>query len=171
LLPLGIVHRVLQRLLAEGVSVRDLATILEVLADLAPASKDPALLCEHARAALADTVCRPYLAADGTLRVLILGPEMEARLTQGLTVTDGEEVLAPSLAQPLLDAITRAVQAAPPFESKPALLCNAGLRRHVRRLTERSLPHLAVLSYAELSPQIGVRAVGTVEHEYAAQTV
>ena len=172
ILPIGTVHRVLQRLLAEGVSVRDLPRILETLADIGTGSKDVGLLAEHARAALADAVCRPYFAADGTLRVLVLGTAAEATLLDGLARTpEGEETLAPRLAQPLLEAIARTVEGAPPFESRPVLLCPSSLRRHVRRLTERTLPHLAVLSYAELPPHVEVRAVGTVEQVLAAQAV
>jgi flagellar biosynthesis protein FlhA len=171
LLPLAVVHRVLQRLLAEGVSIRDLALVLEVLADMAPATKDVAILAEHARAALADAVCRPYLGGDGALAVLLLSPMTEEHLTERLVRADGEEMLPPSLAQPLLQAISGVLEQAPPFETRPVLLCPSSLRRHVRRLTERTLPHLGVLSYAELPPQAGVRAVGTVEMAHAAQAV
>jgi flagellar biosynthesis protein FlhA len=171
LLPLAVVHRVLQRLLAEGVSIRDLAIVLEVLADMAPATKDPAVLAEHARAALADAVCRPYLGADGGLAVLLLSPASEEHLAERLTRGDGEEMLPPSLAQPLLQAISSVLESSPPFETRPVVLCPSTLRRHVRRLTERPLPHLGVLSYAELPPQAGVRAVGTVEMAHAAQAV
>jgi flagellar biosynthesis protein FlhA len=171
LLPLGIVHRVLQRLLAEGVSVRDLTVILEVLADIAPASKDPVVLAEHVRAALAETVSRPYVSADGTLRVLLLSSAAEGVLGDGLTAIDGEETLNPALARPLLDAIARALETAPPFDARPVLLTPASLRRHVRRLTERQLPHLAVLSYADLPPTLNVRGVATVEMAHAAQVV
>ena len=171
LLPLGSVHRVLQRLLAESVSIRDLPVILEVLADTAAITKDPGLLAEHARAALADVVCHPYVGQDGSLRVLLLGPQMEGRLSEGLGTVEGEEGLHPGLAQPLLEAIGRAVEAAPPFETKPVLLTASSLRRHIRRLTERTLPHLAVLSFADLSPNVNVRTVGTVEAALAAQAV
>jgi flagellar biosynthesis protein FlhA len=171
LLPLGTVHRVLQRLLGEGVSIRDLPVVLEVLADMAPATKEPGILAEHARAALADTVCRPYLGGDGVLRVLLLGPAMEGTLTEGLAPVDGEEALNPRLAQPLLEAVARAIESAPPFDSRPVLLTPSPLRRHVRRLTERTLPHLGVLSFAELPPNVNVRAVATVEVVGAAQAV
>jgi flagellar biosynthesis protein FlhA len=171
LLPLGIVHRVLQRLLAEGVSIRDLTVVLEVLADIAPASKDPAVLAEHVRAALAETVCRPYVGTDGALRALLLSPAMESVLGDGLAAIDGEEAINPALARPLLEAIGRALQTAPPFETKPVLLTPSSLRRHVRRLTERPLPHLAVLSYADLPASLTVRGVATVEPVHAAQMV
>jgi flagellar biosynthesis protein FlhA len=171
LLPLGTVHRVLQRLLGEAVSIRDLSLILEVLADIAPLTKDVGILAEHARAAVAETIVRPYLAADGTLPVLLLGADMEALLTGGLTAVNGEETLSPALARPLVDAIARALETAPPLEGKPVLLCAAPLRRHVRRVTERALPQLAVLSYAELPPDVGVRGIATVEPVHAAQMV
>jgi flagellar biosynthesis protein FlhA len=172
ILPIGAVHRVLQRLLAEAVSIRDLPRILEVLADIGVATKDVSVLTEHARAALGDSVCRPYLGADGVLRALVLGSGAEAALLEGLVRSgEGEETLAPRLAQPLLEAIGRAVETAPPFENKPVLLCPSSLRRHVRRLTARTLPHLAVLSYAELPTHVEVRTVGLVEQILATQAV
>jgi flagellar biosynthesis protein FlhA len=171
LLPLGTVHRALQRLLGEGVPIRDLPTVLEVLADVAPTTKDPAVLAEHVRAALGDAVCRPYLSKDGVLRVLLLAPETEARLTAAVTRAEGEELLDPRLAQPLVAAIARAIESAPPFDTRPALLSPSGLRRHIRHLTERHLPHLGVLSYAEVPSQLGVASVATVEMDHAAQAV
>jgi flagellar biosynthesis protein FlhA len=170
LLPLGTVHRVLQRLLAEGVSIRDLPIVLEVLADLAPMTKDPAILAEHARAALPDAVCRPHVGADNTLRVLMLSPDFERVLSERLGGLEGEEG-GGELATPLVDAIARAMQLAPPGDGRPVLLVPAPLRRHLRRLTERALPHLVVLSYVELPPDVSVRAVATVEDLRAAQTV
>jgi flagellar biosynthesis protein FlhA len=101
----------------------------------------------------------------------MLSPGMEARLIEGLGTVDGEEGISPALAQPLLDAVARAIEGAPPFETRPVLLAPSALRRHIRRLTERTLPHLAVLSFAELSPTVHVKAVGTVEPRLATQTV
>jgi flagellar biosynthesis protein FlhA len=170
LLPLGTVHRVLQRLLAEGVSIRDLPIIFEVLADLAPMTKDPSILAEHARAALPDAVSRPYVGADGVMRVLMLAPDTERLFTERLARVEGDDG-GGELAQPLVDAIARAMQAAPPFDGKPVLLVPSPLRRHLRRLTERALPHLVVLSYVELPPDVTVRAMAAVEVLGAAQTV
>ena len=170
LLPLGTVHRVLQRLLQESVSIRDLPIILEVLADLAPMTKDPAILAEHARAALPDAVSRPHVGADGVMRVLMLAPDTERLFTERLARLEGEDG-GGDLAQPLVDGVARAMQSAPPFDGKPVLLTPSPLRRHVRRLTERALPHLVVLSYVELPPDVSVRAVAAVEVLGAAQTV
>ena len=170
LLPLGTVHRVLQRLLSEGVSIRDLPIILEVLADLAPMTKEPSILAEHVRAALPDAVCRPHVGADNTLRVLMLSPDFERVLAERLAGVEADEG-GGDLAQPLVDAVARAMQTAMPGDGRPVLLVPATLRRHLRRLTERALPHLVVLSYVELPPDVSVRAVATVEDLRAAQTV
>jgi len=171
LLPLGSVHRVLQRLLAEGVSIRNLPVILEVLADTGGATRDPGLLGEHARAALAETVCAPFLGADGALRALFLAPDTERQLTEGLGESGADAVLAPRDAQALLEGIGRALEAGSLLDSKPVLLCPPALRRHVRRLTEASLPHLGVLSYAELPAHLNVHTLGTVELRHATQVV
>jgi flagellar biosynthesis protein FlhA len=104
------------------------------------------------------------------LRVLMLSPELERVLAERLGALEGDEG-GGELATPLVDAIARAMQLAPPGEGRPVLLVPAPLRRHLRRLTERALPHLVVLSYVELPPDVSVRAVATVEDLRAAQTV
>jgi len=171
LLPLGTVHRVLQRLLGEGVSIRDLPVVLEVLADLAASTREPGVLAEHARAAMPDAVCRPHVGADNTLHVLLLGPSIERTLAERLASLEGDEGGA-ELAPALVDAVLRALQSAQPSDAgRPILLCPAPLRRHLRRLTERALPQLVVLSYAELPPDVTVRAIATVEDARATQAV
>ena len=170
-LPLGIVHRTLQRLLGEGVSIRDLPVILEVLGDAGAVTRDPGLLAEHARAALAEAVCRPHLGPDGVLRALVLSPEAERELAEARPQTESEEGISRRFAAPLLDGIAGALEGAPLLGARPVLLCGASLRRHIRRLTERSLPHLAVVSYGELPPQLSVQSLATVDMSHAPQTV
>ena len=170
-LPLAVVHRVLQHLLAEGVSVRNLPAILEVLADTAGATRDPLLLAERVRGALSDAVCRPFLGADGTLRALLLSADAERQLRERVQTADAEDVFEPRDSQALLQGISHALENSTPFDSKPVLLCPAPIRRYVRRLTERTLPHLGVLSYAELGPQLNVQTLGTVELRRASQVV
>jgi flagellar biosynthesis protein FlhA len=171
ILPLGVVHRVLQRLLAEGVSVRNLPAILEVLADSSGATRDPGLLGEYVRAALGDAVCRPFLAPDGVLRALLLSADAERHLRERLGDGTTEEILSPRDGQALLEGIARALEGVQALDSKPVLLCPAPLRRQVRRLTERTLPHLGVLSYADLPPQLSVQTIGTVDMRHAPQMV
>jgi flagellar biosynthesis protein FlhA len=170
-LSLAVVHRVLQHLLAEGVSVRNLPAILEVLADTAGATRDPLVLAERVRGALSEAVCRPFLGADGTLRALLLSADAERQLRERVQTADAEDVFEPRDSQALLQGISHALENSTPFDSKPVLLCPAPVRRYVRRLTERTLPHLGVLSYAELGPQLNVQTLGTVEMRHASQVV
>jgi flagellar biosynthesis protein FlhA len=163
---------VLQRLLAEGVSIRNLPAILEVLADYGGAARDPGLLAEQVRATLADTVCQPFLGSDGSMRALLLSPDAERQLRDRCdALENGEEGLGPREGQALLEGIARALESAPLVDSKPVLLCPPTIRRHVRRATERALPHLGVLSYAELAPQLNVQTLGSVELRNAPQMV
>jgi flagellar biosynthesis protein FlhA len=162
---LGAVHRVLQGLLAEGVSIRDLSAILEALSDYAPFTKDPILLTEHARRALAKGICNSLASPDGTLAVLTLGPSLERTLAEALVQNEQESYLAlePQLAQKVVEAIAKAVEQSLPLAGQPVALCTAAVRPHLRRLIERYLPQVAVLSYNEIGPRVGVKVLGTVE--------
>ena len=172
LLPLGTVQKVLQNLLAEGVSIRDLALILEVLADAAPAAKDPLLLTEYVRQALRRAICRELTGSEAVLKVFTLSPALEQRLADG--VADGDQgrylALDPRTAQRLIEAIARTIgQDAP--DGTPVVLCNPAIRPHLKRLTERYLPHLAVLSYNEIGPEVTLKALAMVEAEDAPAAV
>jgi flagellar biosynthesis component FlhA len=101
---------------------------------------------------------------------MMLSADFERALTERLGALDADEG-GGELAQPLVDAIARAMKTIPPGDRRPGVLCPAPLRRHLRRLSERALPHLVVLSYVELPPDVSVRAVATVEDLRAAQTV
>jgi flagellar biosynthesis protein FlhA len=172
LLPLGTVQKVLQNLLGEGVSIRDLAAILEALADAAPTTKDPLLLTEYARQALGRLICRDLAAADGVLRVYTLSPALEQLLLQALGEGDQGRYLAldPKTAQQLIEALAGALTGAG-ATTTPVVLCAPTIRPHLRRLTERYLPHLAVLSYNEIGPEVTLKAVAMVEMPHAAATV
>lgn len=164
LLPLGTVQKVLQNLLAEGVSIRDLALILEVLADTAPATKDPGLLTEYARQALSRTICRALASTDGILKVFTLSPALEQTLADA--VADGDQgrylALEPRTAQRVIEGIAKTVGKEPP-EGTPVVLCGPTIRPHLRRLTERYLPHLAILSYNEIDSDVTLKALAMVE--------
>ncbi|MDD5558334.1 flagellar biosynthesis protein FlhA [Candidatus Methylomirabilis sp.] len=164
-LSLGAVQRVLQGLLTEGASIRDLPTIIEALADYAPFTKDPILLTEHARQALAKSICRSLVAPDGTLAVLTLGPSMEQTMSEAVIQNEQESYLAlePRLAQKVVEAIAQGVERCLPLQGQPVFLCTAAVRPHLRRLIERYLPQVVVLSYNEIGPRVSVKVLRTVE--------
>ena len=162
-LNLGLIMRVLQNLLREGVSIRDLRTILETMADYAGAVNDADQLTEHVRSALARQISTVY-ADDGLLAVMTLERKIEEIFNQALQRTDqGGTYLAldPRQAQAILDAIAQQVQN---FGGGmvPVLLCSPTIRPHVKKLTERYLSNLVVISHNEIAPHLKVRSIGTV---------
>ncbi len=162
LLSLGMVMRVLQNLLREQISVRDLRTILETLADWAPAVQDADQLTEYVRQVLARSISS-QLSLDGSLiEVMTLEREVESRLQDALHVGDQGAYLAiePGFAQALIASLKEATEAFP--GGNPVLLCTPAIRIHLRRLTERYLPSLAIISHNEIAPHLKVRSIGTV---------
>jgi flagellar biosynthesis protein FlhA len=152
---------VLQNLLAEGVSIRDLSTILETLADYAPATKDPTTLTESVRSALAKVVVKPFLSPDGSLKPFVLAPASEQEISEALG--EGQVVMDPRMAQRLIDGVASTIERSHPLDGKPSLVVSAHLRWPLRRLLERPFPHLGVLSYNEIPASLTVQAVGSVE--------
>jgi len=162
LVSMGDVQRVLRQLLRERVPVRDLVTILEALADAAAVTKDADAMTEAVRSAIGRAICRPYQNEKGELTVIGVTPLMEERLMASLVKTDQGAVLAldPQQAQSMAARIGRAIEQA---MAQPVLLCSPSLRPHMWRLFARVLPHLGVLSHAEVPPHIHVVAVATLD--------
>ncbi len=164
-LSLGEIQRVLQNLLAEGVSIRDLGAIVESVGDKARITRDPSLLAEYARQALGRAITAPHLDPTQTLRVITLDPTIEQELATSITQTSDGEYLAmePTRAHAVLTAVkSQSDQASARGGIRPVLLCSARVRRHVRRLVESAVPHLPVCSYNEVAPGISVETIGVV---------
>jgi flagellar biosynthesis protein FlhA len=164
LLSLGDVQRVLQNLLRERVSVRDLVTILEAIADQARITKDPDLLAEHARASLGRQVTSQYAAEDGRLHVMTLAPALQHELARTMVATErGPSFqLEPGQGQQLMKAVREAMERMAATGYQPVLLCPARIRLGVRRFTELSLSSLVVMAYSEVSPNVQVVAMEMV---------
>jgi flagellar biosynthesis protein FlhA len=164
-LTLGEIQRVLQALLAESVSIRDLGAIVESVGDKARLTRDPTLLAEYARQSLGRAITAPYLDDSRTLHAITLDPAIEHEVVSAITQTTEGEYLAmePARAQAVLTALrSQSDQAAAKGGMRPVLLCSARVRRHLRRLVEQTLPHLAVCSYNEIASGISVETIGVV---------
>jgi len=159
---LGEVQRVLRQLLRERVPVRDLVTILESIADVAAMTKDPDVVTETVRSAMGRAICRPYQNERGELSVIGVAPSLEERLLASMVRTEHGAMLAvePSQAQSIASRIARALEQA---VAQPVLLCSPALRPHLHRMFSRVLPHLGVLSHAEVPPHIHVVPVATLD--------
>ena len=165
ILSLGEIQRVLQTLLSEAVSIRDLGAIVEAVGDKARITRDTGLLAEYARQALGRAITAPHLGTDQTLRAITLDPSIEQEVATSITATTDGEFLAldPSRAQALLGAVrAQSDHAAARGGIRPVLLCSARVRRHIRRLVESAVPHLAVCSYNEIASGISVETIGVI---------
>lgn len=165
-LTLGEVQEVLKNLLSERVSIRDMVTILETISTLAHNGvKDPDLLSESARRVLARTISNQHRAADGIIHVITLGPHVEKILSDALgDLSQGFNFnLDPRLAQQLLEVTAKHMEELASQGYLPLVLCSATVRLAFKRLTERALPNLAVLSYSEIAPGVEVRAEGLIK--------
>ncbi len=161
-LTLGEVQRVLQHLLREQVSIRDLPRILETLLDNAPANKNPVLLVEAVRQALGRSLLAGLLGEDGRLRVLTLDPALEDELSRAVEAPAGTRTAGlPNLLRRVLDGLQRLAGERLAAETT-VLLCSSPLRFHLRRLLEPYLPRIVVLSPGEVPPGIRVETLAMV---------
>ncbi len=165
LLSLGEVQRVLQQLLREQVSIRDLGTILEVLVETAGQNKSLPHMVEMVRQALCRRIVQPLLDADGSLRVLLLEPSLEEELLgtfqpESRQLTDGQPRPAPLLRR-MVDSLKQ-LMGSQPASALPVLLCPSPARYHVRRWLEPMVPRITVLSPAEIPSECRLKAAGTI---------
>ncbi len=170
-LSLGTVHRVLQRLLRESVPVRDLMTILETLSDAGEQSKDPEVLTEHVRRALANVIVQLHDDGDGSIRGITVGPRLEAAL-MGLFSPRPTREAVRSLEPDELAAILRSLSDLATASKRDGqyrpLITPPSLRIGVRRLVEPILPSLPVLSLGELPAQTPIHSLAIWETTRAA---
>jgi flagellar biosynthesis protein FlhA len=164
LLPLGGVQRVLQNLLREGVSIRDLPTILEAVADHAARTKDPDQLTEYARQALGRAITQRLVGTDGALALVTLAAPLERTLVDAVQRTEEGTTLVvePATAERLVARLGGWMERFATDGLTPVLLCGATLRPWVRRFLERYLPTLVVLAPAEIASAVRVRSLGMV---------
>ena len=165
LLSLGVVQKTLQNLLRERVSIRDLHTILETLADYGGLTKDANLLTEYVRQAMARPITRQYQTADGQLPLITLSQEIEDQIAHSIQDTGHGTYLglAPEISQALINKIEEMMELFAVNNYNPILLCSPLIRPHVKHLIERFLPNLAVLSHNEISQDVRIECLGVVE--------
>ncbi len=165
LLTLGEVQKVLQQLLREQVSIRDLGTILETLVEMAAINKNPVFLVETARQSLGRALVKPLLNDSGQLKVVTIDPEIEEQLAQAFSSQlplSTTTALQPSFIRRVLEGLRRLIGEQVPLAT-PVLLCNTPARFHLRRLLEPFLPKVVVLSPGEIPPVVPVQSLGCVK--------
>jgi flagellar biosynthesis protein FlhA len=167
LLSLGQVHKVLQTLVKERISVRDLSTILERLADYAHVSRDTNLLAEHVRQCLARQICSKYADPDDTITVFTIDPQLEETMINAIHQSEYGSFLAldPHLGEKVIAQINDHIGNFRRMDKPPCALCSPRLRPHLKKFTERNHPNLTVLSYQEVVPQIKVQSIGIITND------
>jgi flagellar biosynthesis protein FlhA len=161
-LTLGGLQRVLQNLLKERVPINDLVTILEALLDHVPAVKDIEVLTEFVRQSLSRYITRQHTAADGGVHVMTLDPRFERALSQAM---EAGGAINPEIVTRLMRAVEKAVSNERMRGLQPIILCSAQTRRFLKKITERFLPSIIVLSNAELASTARLYTSGVLKYE------
>lgn len=161
-LTVGAIQKVLQSLLREKVSIRDLVSIFEALADHGARTKDPIALTEATRASLSRSITRPLLNDRGELPVLSLSPVWESKLKESLVQSEAGSYLSldSGAFQELVEAIGASCQRL--SSSQWTLLCSSNVRFHLRKLVERFIPQLTIVSPNDIPPNLQIVSQGVV---------
>ncbi|QAZ67812.1 flagellar biosynthesis protein FlhA [Solidesulfovibrio carbinolicus] len=161
---LGGVQKVLQNLVREGVSIRDLLTVAETMADYAGSVKDPDQLTEYVRSRMGRTIVKPYLTGEGALPIMTLAPKVEGAVQESVRQTDHGAYLAmePGLAQRIIQAIQKAMDKAMLGDGQPVLLTSPLVRPHLAQLLSRFIPNLPVISQAEIPAEIKLQSIANI---------
>ncbi len=155
---------VLQRLVQEGISIRDTKTILEALSEWGRIEKDSVMLTEHIRAAMRNYISFRYAMGGDNLFVYLLDPEIEDVIRGAIRRTSTGSFLSldPTIAHDILEAIRREVSDQVPTAQQPVIVTDMELRRFVRKMIELEFANLAVLSYQELTPELNIQPIGRI---------
>ena len=163
-LNVGQVQRILQNLLAEGISIRNLAGILEKVSDYAALTKNPDELSEHARRALGPQIVKPYQGDGGKLQAITLDPRLEQQIAQGVRQSPSEInlMIEPRLARHIVDTLSQRVQHLLSAGQQPIVMCAPQIRLAFRRFFENTFADLTVLSYAEVPARVEIQNAGVI---------
>lgn len=164
IMSLGEVQKVFQNLLRENIPLHDLVTILETLADQGRLTRDPATLTESVRQSLSRTITSLYAGGADTLQVITVDPALEKEIADSLQNTpDGSfPVLDPNKTQRIVEGINNLTEKIKGKGISPVILTSPKIRFPFRRLLERYLPHIPVISINEVLPEVKVEAVGVI---------
>ncbi|MBI4773283.1 MAG: flagellar biosynthesis protein FlhA [Deltaproteobacteria bacterium] len=165
ILSVGQVQKVLQNLLRENVSIRDLLTILETLADYGHSISNTDVLTEYVRQGLARTITKQYQLEDRSLPLMTLDKTIEDIIVSSIHRTEQETYLSldPSIAQKIITEFSRSNETFGRMNVQPVVLCSPVVRPHLKRLTERFFPNLAILSHNEIAPEAKIQSLGAVK--------
>lgn len=165
IMPMQKIGEILQRLVSEDISVRDLRSILEALVEWGQKEKDVVLLTEYVRGALKRHISHKYCAGQNMLPAYLLAPKVEETLRAAIRQTSAGSYLAldPAVGKKLVEAIKKTVGKLNPNGQRPVMLASMDIRRYLRKMIEQDLYDLQVVSYQELIPDVNVQPLGRID--------
>ena len=163
-LSVGEIQQIIQNLLRERISVRDLKTILEVVSLQSKVSRNADYLTEQVRQSLARSICKQNLADTGELLAVTLAPDVENIIAQGVSPDGTSLTLDPEFTRRMLDSLNSELERAISSSgNQPVILCSSPIRLPFRRLIERTYPQISVMSYNEISNNVKAKSIGVVK--------
>ncbi|MFD1990904.1 flagellar biosynthesis protein FlhA [Paenibacillus nicotianae] len=163
-LAVGDIQKVFVKLLREKISIRDMVTIFETLADYGTYTKDPDVLTEYVRQALSRQITQQFTSQGETLRVITVGPNLEKKIAESVQQSEQGSYLAldpvstQSMYQKMNEQVNRLLQ----MGQQPIVLTSPAIRMYLRQVIERTMQDIPVLSYSELEPNVEIQSVGVV---------
>lgn len=164
ILSLGDIQKVLTKLLKEKVSIRDMVTIFETLADYGTYTKDPDILAEYVRQALSRQITQQYAPAGDSLKVITVGPMLEKKIAESVQQSEQGSYVAldPPSTQVLYQKVNEQVNRVIQTGQQPIILTSPTIRMYLRQILERTMNEIPILSYSELEPNVEIQSVGVV---------
>ena len=163
--PVNLVHRVLQRLLRERISIRDLLTIIETMGEYVTMTKNADIMTGYVRQALGRAITKQYQDKDGNITVMIMSPDIEDKISRSIQHTEYESFVSadPNVIKKMVTSLQKLVNSFTTIGLQPIVLCSPNTRIHFRKILEKFYPNMVILSHNEISREANVKSLGMVE--------
>ena len=160
---IGAIQKILKNLIGENIPVRNIITILEAIGDYGHITRDTDIITEYVRQSLCRVICREYEDEEGTLNVIRLSPALEEFILNGLKKEDYSIFMPSQKKKLILKAFEEKINYSKEMKKQPVILCSPSIRLCVKKLTEKSFPYTAVISFKEVAPGVNIKTLSTVE--------
>jgi len=163
--PINLLHRVLQRLLRERVSIRDLLTIIETMGEYVAMTKNADILTGYVRQALGRAITKQYQDRDGNITVMIMSPDIEDKISRSISHTEHESFVSPdpNLVKKIVANLQKMISTFAAGGLQPIVLCSPNTRIHFRKVLEKFYPNLVFLAHNEIAREANIKSLGMVE--------
>ncbi len=165
IVPLGVLQKVLQRLLKERISIRNLLAIIETIADYIPMTKNVDLLTGYVRQSLARAITKQYADDNGNISVVMVSPDIEDMISRSVQHTEHESFVSPDpgMVKKLIGSLQDMIASFTSKGLQPIVLCSPNTRIHMRKILERFFPNIIVISHNEITRDTNIKSLGMVE--------